>query len=118
MEQGVDSIMAVEIRTWFLKELNVDIPVLLILSATVTIDDLVDKCMNSIPPDTPWATWDKPTLTNGDSHKSALTNGDSHKPALTNGVSHKPTLTNGDSHKPALTNGDSHKPALTNGDSH
>src|ERR1700712_4393225 len=77
VEQGVDSIMAVDIRTWFLKELDIDIPILLILSATATIDELVDKFMNSIPPDTPWVTWEKPTLTNGDLHKPALTNRDS-----------------------------------------
>lgn len=65
VEQGVDSIMAVEIRTWFLKELDIDIPVLLILSASAIIDELVDKSMNSIPADAPWVTWDKPVLTNG-----------------------------------------------------
>jgi hypothetical protein len=78
VEQGVDSIMAVEIRTWFLKELDIDIPVLLILSATATINELIDKFVNSIPLDTPWVAWDKPTPTNRDSHKPVLTNGNSH----------------------------------------
>lgn len=66
MEQGVDSIMAVDIRTWFLKELDIDLPILLILSASATIDELVDKFMNDIPADTPWVTWEKPEPTNGD----------------------------------------------------
>jgi hypothetical protein len=78
VEQGVDSIMAVDLRTCFLKELDIDISILLILSAAATINELVDKFMNSIPPpDTPWVTWEKPTLTNGDLHTSALTYGDS-----------------------------------------
>ena len=54
VEQGVDSIMAVEVRTWFLKELDTDLPVLQILGASSTIDELVDKSMNSIAPDTAW----------------------------------------------------------------
>lgn len=78
MEQGVDSIMAVEIRTWFLKELDIDIPVLLILSATATIDELINKFVDSVPSNTSWVTWDKPALPNGDGPKVVLTNGDSH----------------------------------------
>lgn len=66
VEQGIDSIMAVEIRTWFLKELDIDIPVLLILSATSTIDEIINNLMNNIPAGTSWASWDKPALTNGD----------------------------------------------------
>lgn len=74
VEQGVDSIMAVDIRSWFLKELDIDIPILLILSATATINELVDKFMDSIPADTPWVTWEKPALANGDSHNPRLPN--------------------------------------------
>ncbi|KAH8753456.1 hypothetical protein BGZ57DRAFT_958474 [Hyaloscypha finlandica] len=66
VEHGIDSIMSVEIRTWFLKELDIDIPVLLILNATATIDELIDNLMNTISPETSWVTWDKPALTNGD----------------------------------------------------
>jgi hybrid polyketide synthase/nonribosomal peptide synthetase ACE1 len=49
VEQGVDSIMAVEIRTWFLSELEVDIPVLKILGAGSTIQVLLDEAMGKIP---------------------------------------------------------------------
>ncbi|KAF2682692.1 hypothetical protein K458DRAFT_453848 [Lentithecium fluviatile CBS 122367] len=41
VELGADSIMAVDIRAWFLKELNVDIPVLKILGPGETVADLV-----------------------------------------------------------------------------
>ncbi|GES65928.1 putative polyketide synthase [Aspergillus terreus] len=50
VEQGVDSIMAVEVRSWFLKELDVDMPVLKILSASATIQELVDESMDRLPP--------------------------------------------------------------------
>lgn len=40
VEQGLDSLMAVEVRTWFLKELDMDMPVLKILAGG-TINDLV-----------------------------------------------------------------------------
>ncbi|KAI1414159.1 putative equisetin synthetase [Hypoxylon sp. FL1857] len=50
VEQGVDSIMAVEVRTWFLKELDIDMTVLKILSASATIQELVDESMGKLPP--------------------------------------------------------------------
>lgn len=40
VEQGLDSLMAVEVRTWFLKELDMDMPVLKILAGG-SINDLV-----------------------------------------------------------------------------
>ena len=85
VEQGIDSIMAVEIRTWFLKELDFDIPILLILSATATIDALVNNFMDSVPPGTSWVTWDKVVLSNGD---KPSTNGNVLQPVLANGASH------------------------------
>lgn len=69
VEQGIDSIMAVDIRTWFLKELDIDIPILLILSATATINELVERFMNDIPPGTAWVTWEQPGVEDGKSHK-------------------------------------------------
>jgi hybrid polyketide synthase/nonribosomal peptide synthetase ACE1 len=39
MDLGIDSLVAVQVRTWFLKELNVDIPVLRILS-DASVQDL------------------------------------------------------------------------------
>lgn len=50
VEQGVDSIIAVEVRTWFLKELDIDVPVLKILSASATIQELVDESVDKLPP--------------------------------------------------------------------
>ena len=49
VEQGVDSIMAVEVRTWFLKELEIDMPVLKILSASATVQELVDESIEKLP---------------------------------------------------------------------
>ncbi|CAI7637012.1 unnamed protein product [Penicillium glandicola] len=62
VEQGLDSIMAVEVRTWFLSEVEVDIPVLQILGAGSTIQAVVDGVMDKIPASI--LNWDK--LGNGD----------------------------------------------------
>lgn len=48
VEQGIDSLMAVEVRSWFLKELEVDIPVLQILGGSC-IADLLAEAMDRIP---------------------------------------------------------------------
>ncbi|KAN0111044.1 Bcpks5 [Hyaloscypha variabilis] len=50
VEQGMDSILAVEIRTWFLAEIEVDLPVLQILGAGTTVQAVVDRAMDKIPP--------------------------------------------------------------------
>jgi hybrid polyketide synthase/nonribosomal peptide synthetase ACE1 len=42
VDQGVDSLMAVEVRSWFLKELDVDIPVLKILGGSSPLDLLTE----------------------------------------------------------------------------
>jgi len=44
MNLGIDSLVAVEIRSWFLKELNVDMPVLKVLSGT----SLTDLCKDAL----------------------------------------------------------------------
>ncbi|CAG7565352.1 unnamed protein product, partial [Fusarium equiseti] len=49
IEQGVDSLMAVEVRSWFIKELDVDIPVLKILGG-MSVPDLVDESLNLLSP--------------------------------------------------------------------
>lgn len=38
IELGIDSLVAVEIRTWFLREVNVDMAVLKLLGGATTID--------------------------------------------------------------------------------
>ncbi|KAI2472698.1 hypothetical protein F4781DRAFT_318834 [Annulohypoxylon bovei var. microspora] len=48
MEQGVDSLVAVDIRSWFLKELEVDVPTLKILGGG-TIADLVKTALDKMP---------------------------------------------------------------------
>ncbi|KAH6867729.1 hypothetical protein B0T10DRAFT_596949 [Thelonectria olida] len=48
VEQGVDSLMGVEVRSWFIKELDVDIPVLKILGG-MSIPDLVDEALELLP---------------------------------------------------------------------
>ncbi|KAL6903335.1 BcPKS5, polyketide synthase [Trichoderma evansii] len=49
VEQGVDSIMAVEVRTWFLQEFSIDLPVLKILGAGSTVESILNDAMNGIP---------------------------------------------------------------------
>jgi hybrid polyketide synthase/nonribosomal peptide synthetase ACE1 len=48
VEQGIDSLMAVEVRAWFLKELDVDIPVLKVLGGS-NIADLLAEAMVRVP---------------------------------------------------------------------
>ncbi|TGJ82083.1 hypothetical protein E0Z10_g6697 [Xylaria hypoxylon] len=48
VEQGVDSLVAVEIRSWFLKEIEVDIPVLKVLGGS-SISDLIATALDKIP---------------------------------------------------------------------
>ncbi|KAF8856698.1 putative hybrid NRPS/PKS enzyme [Acephala macrosclerotiorum] len=49
-ELGIDSLIAVEIRTWFIKELQVDMPVLKILGGT-TVGELLSFALEKIPSD-------------------------------------------------------------------
>ncbi|KAI0102477.1 putative equisetin synthetase [Nemania sp. FL0031] len=48
VEQGIDSLMAVEIRSWFLKEVEVDVPVLKILGGS-SVADLLAEAMERVP---------------------------------------------------------------------
>lgn len=45
---GIDSLIAVEIRTWFLKNLEVNMPVLKILGGA-SIGELLDHAMENLP---------------------------------------------------------------------
>ncbi|MCJ1261274.1 hypothetical protein MMC22_001138 [Lobaria immixta] len=45
---GIDSLVAVDVRSWFLKELTVDMPVLKILSGA-TIGELLDRAQKLLP---------------------------------------------------------------------
>ncbi|KAI9661732.1 MAG: putative Hybrid PKS-NRPS biosynthetic cluster [Bathelium mastoideum] len=47
-ELGIDSLVAVEVRTWFLKELKTDMPVLKVLSGG-SVDDLCAQALNKLP---------------------------------------------------------------------
>ena len=49
IELGTDSIMAVDVRAWFLKELDVDVPVLKILGVGETVASLVEEAVRKIP---------------------------------------------------------------------
>jgi hybrid polyketide synthase/nonribosomal peptide synthetase ACE1 len=51
VELGADSIMAVDVRGWFLKELDVDVPVLKILGPGETIALLVEEAVDKLPVD-------------------------------------------------------------------
>lgn len=48
VDMGVDSLVAVEVRSWFLKELTVDVPVMKILGG-VSITDLVEFVAQKLP---------------------------------------------------------------------
>ncbi|KAK4194958.1 KR domain-containing protein [Triangularia verruculosa] len=48
VEQGVDSLVAVEVRSWFLKELDIEMPVLKVLGGN-SIIDLLNDAMERIP---------------------------------------------------------------------
>lgn len=48
IELGVDSLVAVDVRTWFLKELGIDMPVLKILGGAA-IDDLLQDALARLP---------------------------------------------------------------------
>lgn len=50
IELGIDSLVAVEVRSWFLKELRVDIPVLKILGGN-TLSELAEQALEKIPED-------------------------------------------------------------------
>jgi hybrid polyketide synthase/nonribosomal peptide synthetase ACE1 len=45
---GIDSLIAVEIRSWFMKSLQINMPVLKILSG-VSVDDIVDFALQNLP---------------------------------------------------------------------
>ncbi|KAK1959951.1 AMP-binding enzyme [Colletotrichum sublineola] len=49
-DMGLDSLLAVEIRTWWLKTINVNLPVMKILSG-VSVDQLVDMGVDQLPRD-------------------------------------------------------------------
>ena len=49
VEQGVDSLVAVEVRSWFLKELDIDMPVLKVLGGS-SITDLLEDAIGRLSP--------------------------------------------------------------------
>ncbi|PVH70207.1 putative hybrid PKS-NRPS enzyme [Cadophora sp. DSE1049] len=48
VEQGVDSLVAVEVRSWFLKEIDTDMPVLKVLGGA-SITDLIEDAIERLP---------------------------------------------------------------------
>lgn len=48
LELGIDSLVAVEVRSWFLKELSVDIPVLRIVGGA-SVAELCEKAVEKLP---------------------------------------------------------------------
>lgn len=50
MELGIDSLVAVEVRSWFLKTLKVDIPVLKLLGGS-SLDEICELAMKRVPKD-------------------------------------------------------------------
>ncbi|KAH7043968.1 polyketide synthase [Macrophomina phaseolina] len=50
VEQGVDSLVAVEVRSWFLKEVDVDMPVLKVLGGA-SIADLLNDALDRLAPE-------------------------------------------------------------------
>ena len=54
IQLGIDSLIAVDIRTWFLKELNVDVPILKVLGGG-SISDICREAIEQLPWTMPWA---------------------------------------------------------------
>ncbi|KAH7032562.1 uncharacterized protein B0I36DRAFT_265553 [Microdochium trichocladiopsis] len=50
VELGVDSLVAVEVRSWFLKELKVDIPVLKVVGGA-SVTELCERALEKLPED-------------------------------------------------------------------
>jgi hypothetical protein len=50
VDMGVDSLVSVEMRAWFLKEVGVDLPVMTILGGA-SIAELVDRVLIDLPQD-------------------------------------------------------------------
>ncbi|KAF2281157.1 uncharacterized protein EI97DRAFT_472412 [Westerdykella ornata] len=50
VELGLDSLVAVEVRSWFLKELKVDIPVLKVVGGA-SVTDLCQRALDKLPED-------------------------------------------------------------------
>nr|BAZ95823.1 PKS-NRPS hybrid cpaA [Curvularia pallescens] len=50
IEMGIDSLIAVEIRSWFLKSLQIDIPVLKVLDGS-SLDDVCEMAIKRLPKD-------------------------------------------------------------------
>ncbi|KAL5459023.1 hypothetical protein PMIN06_003013 [Paraphaeosphaeria minitans] len=48
LELGIDSLVAVEVRSWFLKELKVDIPVLKVVGGA-SLSELCEKALEKLP---------------------------------------------------------------------
>lgn len=48
IELGVDSLVAVEVRSWFLKELKVDIPVLKVVGGA-SVAELCERALDKLP---------------------------------------------------------------------
>lgn len=48
MELGVDSLVAVDLRTWFVKELGVDMPIIRLLNSS-SIGELIENSMSRLP---------------------------------------------------------------------
>lgn len=48
VEQGMDSLVAVEVRSWFLNEIDIDMPVLKVLGGAAIVD-LLDDAIGRIP---------------------------------------------------------------------
>lgn len=67
---GIDSLIAVDIRTWFLKELNVDVPVLKVLGGD-SISELCREVVGKLTWTLPWSSSTEDS-TDGDNSASEL----------------------------------------------
>ena len=70
---GIDSLIAVDIRTWFLKELNVDVPVLKVLGGD-SISELCREVVGKLTWTMPWSS-NTEDSTNMDNSASELDDG-------------------------------------------
>lgn len=66
---GIDSLIAVDIRTWFLKELNVDVPVLKVLGGD-SISELCREVVGKLTWNMPWSSSTEDSTNMGDNSAS------------------------------------------------
>lgn len=84
VDLGFDSLLSVDVRSWFLKNFQVSVPVLKIMAQDVRMSSLVDLAVDGIPPDlTPQVQQEGAHSPGPDSSGSSSGSEDSNSPLVT-----------------------------------